>query len=210
MEMITGMYGDDELPMASPDTPKTMNDILRGLSDVLDNYYNSRTIHLYEHIQPESAANISKLMNSLARRGHDPITLEISSPGGSVTAGHALMDVIRKIRRQGVRVIGVVYGEAASMAPLILQACSKRVASESAIFMVHGLVHFQIGDVRNLEAERKMVNNLVDYMAQLLGKTTKKNADYWRSILQDATPQYYTAEEALEIGLIDEIIRDDA
>ena len=138
--------------------------------------------------------------------GRGEITLAITSAGGSVLDAHGIADTIADVVRRGTRVIGRVHGLAMSAAIFPLLACSTRVASRNAMLMIHGLEGIQIADVRNQEADLVANTKLVAIQAEILGSRSNKPIDYWLPVLKDRLPTYYTATEALEWGLIDEVV----
>lgn len=136
-----------------------------------------------------------------------PIIIAISSSGGDVLGGFALMDemdIIRSISR--IKFQGLVQGYAMSMALTILQACDLRVAGAFSMFMAHGSSLGAIGDVTDIKANVQLTDKLHEKIAILYARRSKKSVDEWVSIFQHNSPWFMTAEEALEEGLIDEII----
>jgi ATP-dependent protease ClpP protease subunit len=67
----------------------------------------------------------------------ESVTFEITSPGGSCTAGLAIANMIRKVSKEGHRTTAHVIGLAASMASVIACACDKLVIDSTAFMMVH-------------------------------------------------------------------------
>jgi ATP-dependent protease ClpP protease subunit len=76
--------------------------------------------------------------------------------------------------------------------------------------MAHGITTGFTGDMRGLESENKLLNYWHEEFANLLAKRCKDGTEfaevgYWFEILRDNTPQWYTANECLDMGLIDSI-----
>jgi ATP-dependent Clp protease protease subunit len=137
--------------------------------------------------------------------GKDPnkdISLYINSPGGSVTAGFAILDTMNYIKCD---VSTICVGLAASMGSLLLSAGAKgkRFALPNSEIMIHqplGGRTGQASDVaiwaENLLRTRKRLN-------KILSDNTGKSIE---QIAKDTERDYFmTAEEALEYGLIDKI-----
>jgi ATP-dependent Clp protease protease subunit len=137
--------------------------------------------------------------------GKDPnkdISLYINSPGGSVTAGFAILDTMNYIKCD---VSTICVGLAASMGSLLLSAGAKgkRFALPNSEIMIHqplGGRTGQASDVaiwaENLLRTRKRLN-------KILSDNTGKPIE---QIAKDTERDYFmTAEEALEYGLIDKI-----
>lgn len=164
----------------------------------------TRQLYLCDELEVESGLGVLRGLYQLAQH-KEPIRVVINSPGGSVTWGHALAQAFENVKAKGVDITAVVYGEACSAAIFPLLVCETRTAAEGAVIMVHGLTTYSSGDVRNQEADAKVNMKLIEYQAQQLAARTKHNVAYWRRLLKDNTPVYYTAEEALAEGIIGSI-----
>ncbi len=131
------------------------------------------------------------------------ICLYINSPGGSVSAGLAIYDTMQYIRCE---VSTICVGMAASMGAFLLAAGAKgkRKALPNSEIMIHqpsGGAQGQASDIR-IHAEQilRVKKQLNRILAQRTGKSLEQiEADTERD-------NYMTAEEALEYGLIDEIV----
>jgi len=140
----------------------------------------------------------------------DPIKVIISSPGGNVFSGIAMIRAVRGAQKIGIKIVGEVHGHACSMAFFILQCCDERHMGRLDILMAHGITTGFSGDMKSLEAENKLLGywhtefaNLVASRCTTVGEYNEPS--YWFEILRDNTPQWYTAEESMEMGLIDKI-----
>src|SRR5262244_2468101 len=131
------------------------------------------------------------------------VYLYVNSPGGSVTAGLAIYDTIQYVRPD---VSTICIGQAASMAAWLLAsgAKGKRFALPHARIMIHqplGGVQGQATDIdiqaREMLRLREQMNNiLVKHTGQSLKKVEK---DTDRNL-------FMTGKQAVEYGLIDEVI----
>lgn len=134
--------------------------------------------------------------------GDGDITMFINSPGGSVSAGMAIYDVMKSVKCD-VRTVAI--GMAASMGAFLLASGTKgkRYATPSAQIMIHqplGGVQGQATDI-SLVAEhiQRVKKKLAEILAGACSKTTKR-------LLNDMErDNWKTSEEALEYGLIDHI-----
>ena len=173
--------------------------------------YNERTLVLSGEIEEYEADSMTSIFQTLSTTRED-ITLLITSYGGAVDAGGAIIRAIRHAQANGCKVIGEVRGYAMSMAAVILQACDMRFCAPEDIIMVHGVTGQSIGDIRNQEADVAMTKRLMDIHAKFFaGRSTSEDTkyhdeEYWRKLLDDNLPHYYFGHEALEAGLVDEII----
>jgi ATP-dependent protease ClpP protease subunit len=143
-----------------------------------------------------------------------PIHVVFTSGGGDALEAVACGDAIRLasgILAPGVGVIGVVSGYAFSAASFLLQFCDKRYITKHSLIMVHGLEQQdrQYQDRRRIDANRDLMDKLQDVFAHKIAeRSARRDFKFWRDMLDDATPTYYTAEQALELGLVDAVCDD--
>ena len=165
-----------------------------------------RKIIISGDIDAGSAHEFISDMEILVSNGTDQITVIISSSGGSAEYGNGYISAIRKAQKQGVKIIGSVYGQATSMAFFILQACDERVMGELDTIMAHGLTATSVGDMRNREAEDKLLKFFQGEYAKLVSsRCSRYNILWWKKLLADNTPKFFNSKESLEIGLVDRI-----
>ena len=170
-----------------------------------------RVVVLCDSIHRTSAKDFVEDIEILASVGTEPITIIIASDGGDVSPGLACIRAITKAQSKGIKVIGEVHGHAMSMAFFILQWCDWRTMGKLCTLMAHGVTTFTIGDIRNIEAERKLLQYWRKEFSKFLAKrctvrdSKYATEDFWLTILEDATPQFYDSEECLTMGLIDEV-----
>ena len=131
------------------------------------------------------------------------ITLHIDSPGGIVKSGLSMVDVMEYVNSD-IRTINT--GMAASMGSILLGAgtkgkrCSLRF-SKTMLHQSSGGFHGNIQDAQIDMEEWQKVNNI---LFQLLGEYCGKDPE---QVKKDASRDLWlTAQEALEYGIIDEVI----
>jgi ATP-dependent Clp protease protease subunit len=131
------------------------------------------------------------------------IVLYVNSPGGSVTAGLAIIDTINHIKND---VSTIAVGLSASMGAMILAAGTKgkRYALENAEVMIHqphGGVEGQATDIE-ISARRILKNR--DQLAKMLAKNTGQQLS---KIEKDMDRDFFlSADEAKKYGLIDKVL----
>lgn len=141
------------------------------------------------------------------RRDYDndkPVTITISSPGGSVMDGLALFDEILRLRRGGVKVVTRASGLVASMATIVLQAGTERVADQNVQILVHELSGGDGGKISGVLDEAAMMKKL---NVRLLGILAERSTLTAKQVLTRATRKewWLDAEEALALGFVDRI-----
>lgn len=133
------------------------------------------------------------------------ITIYVNSPGGSVSDGLALIDVMAALR---CPIRTVCMGTAASMAALIFASGNKRDMMPHARIMIHDpLISGGVGgSALTLDAIARDLMHTREVTAQILADCTGHTiAEVYE---KTATDTYFDAKEALEWGLADRIIHE--
>jgi ATP-dependent Clp protease protease subunit len=132
-----------------------------------------------------------------------PITMHIDSPGGSVKSGLSMVDVMQYIKSD---IITVNTGMAASMGSVLLGAGTKGKRSslrfsKTMLHQTSGGAGGNIQDARINFVEWEKVNKI---LFELLGEFCGKPAEI---VEKDSTRDFWlSAQEAVEYGIIDEVI----
>lgn len=134
-----------------------------------------------------------------------PITLFLSSVGGNVFSGLALVSTINSLQRLGRHVHVHIEGVAMSMASVIAQAANYRSMEASAFFMLHEVWYKSSGRVSDHGDERAFQERLQDTLYQIYAHRTGKSIEYYRKKLYK-TDWYLDANEALRESLVDAVL----
>ncbi len=132
------------------------------------------------------------------------ITMYVNSPGGSVTAGMAIIDTMHFIKPD---VSTVCVGMAASMGAMILSQGTKgkRFSLPNAEIMIHQPLGGAEGQASDIIISAKRILQTREQLYKMLSKSTGKPL---AEIEKDADRDYFmTSEEAKKYGIIDEIIK---
>ena len=132
-----------------------------------------------------------------------PISMYINSPGGVISAGLAIYDTMQMIKPE---VSTVCLGMAASMATVLLcgGAKGKRYALPSSTIHMHQALGGAQGQATDIEIAAKEILRLQDKLRTILSTQTGQT---YEKIAQDSDRDYYlTSDQAVEYGLIDEIL----
>ena len=143
--------------------------------------------------------------------GTDPITIVINSPGGSVIAGFDIVSQIRMLQRHGVEVRAHVQGDASSMAAVILAACQVRSMTSLSRLMWHGIQAGTRGDMTDMKEQQKEIARLAEKLAAILVGSAAEgskfaNASWVKRTMGEKRPVWITPEEALDAGLVGEVV----
>ncbi len=131
----------------------------------------------------------------------EALNLIINSPGGEVSEMFGIIDFIDLI---DTKVNTICRGSAQSAAAIIL-ACGtgQRAASKHSTIMFHQGSTFSQGKLSDVRAGLEYSKIVETKIYSLLGEKTKKPAEWWEEKMK--SDFYISAEEALELGVIDTI-----
>jgi ATP-dependent Clp protease protease subunit len=131
------------------------------------------------------------------------IHLYINSPGGSVTAGLAIIDTMNFIKSD---VSTICVGIAASMGALILSSGKKgkRFSLPNSEVMIHQVMGGTEGQASDIAINAKHILRTKDTLNKILAQNTSKKID---QVEKDSDRDYWmTADEAKKYGIVDDII----
>jgi len=168
---------------------------------VFDRLMMDRIIFIGTEIDDDVSNIVQAQLLYLASLNQDDITLYINSPGGSVTAGLGIYDVMHHI---SPKVNTVCTGLAASMGAILLCAGNTRSILPHAKVMIHEPSSGVIGKCSDILIEAEEIKKCREELCQILSKHTKQS---FEKIIEDVKlDNWFTAPEAVEYGLVDKII----
>lgn len=129
------------------------------------------------------------------------LRVRVSSPGGSVFEGVA---VANALRAHPSKVTVQVDGIAASIASVIAMAGDRVVVQPQAMIMVHDASGVCLGNAQDMIEMASLLNKISDNIADAYTEKAGGTRDEWRQVMKAET--WYTAEEAVEAGLADELM----
>ncbi len=172
--------------------------------DIFSRLLKNRIILLSGEINDACSSSIIAQLLYLDSISNEDISLYINSPGGSVSAGMAIYDTMNFIKSD---VATICVGMAASMGAFLLSSGQKgkRSALPSSEIMIHQPLGGAEGQATEIKIVAEHIIKLKKKLNTILAKNTKKRL---KTIENDTERDHYLdAEEALEYGLIDKIIK---
>jgi ATP-dependent Clp protease protease subunit len=166
--------------------------------------FEERIIFLGVQIDDISANDVMAQLLTLESMDPDrDIQLYINSPGGSFTALTAIYDTMQFIRPE---VQTICMGQAASAAAVLLAAGTKgkRMALPNSRILIHQPYSEAGGQASDLEIAAREVLRMRRLLEHLLAKHTGRSEEQIRQDIE--RDKILTAEEAVEYGIIDEVI----
>jgi ATP-dependent Clp protease protease subunit len=173
-------------------------------SQVFDRLLEDRIVFLGVEVDDAIANEIcGKLLLLAAADPRRDIQLYINSPGGSVTAGFAIYDVMRYV---GPDIVTVGIGFAASMAQFLLSSGTpgKRFVLPNTRVVMHQPHGGFGGTAADISRQAEQIVKFKNEMARLTAEQTGHSIE---EILRDGDRDaWYNAEEAVEYGFADQVI----
>lgn len=166
----------------------------------------NRKVFLFDDVDSNSIGAVIKGLYLMeVNDSTKPIELFVGSFGGSEYEMFALYDVCRTLKSP---VHTIAMGKCMSAAPLLVAAGEEgdRYATPNTFFMVHeSWEDFGVKRMDELELDLKHYKEMGRKWADLMAKHSKKPAKFWLDLCKKAGDHFFSAEEALEWGLIDHV-----
>ncbi len=172
--------------------------------DIFSRLLNDRIIMLCDEVNDTTASLV--VAQLLYLEGQDPdkdISLYINSPGGSISAGMAIYDTMNYIKCD---VSTICVGMAASMGAFLLSsgAKGKRFALPNSEIMIHQPLGGMQGQASDIKIHADHIIAIRERLNRILSEQTGQPIDV---ITRDTDrDNFMTAKQALEYGLIDNVL----
>jgi ATP-dependent Clp protease protease subunit len=172
---------------------------------LIDKLFTQNIIILENGIDDDLATTIkAQLLYLDSKEDCKEINMYISSGGGSIYAGNGIIDVMRHIKTP---VNTICTGIAMSMGNQILAAgTGTRKAMPNARIMIHSLAGGTSGKFQDMEIDFHESKYLQEKLMRQMSEYTKGKTSYEEICKLTDRDKFLSPEEALELGLIDEII----
>ena len=172
--------------------------------DIYSRLLKDRIVFVGGEIDDDSAnAVVAQLLFLQAQDPEKEVSMYINSPGGSVTAGLAILDTIKMVK---CPVATYCVGQAASMGAILLASGAKgrRFALPHARIMVHQPWGGAQGKASDIEITAREILRLKDVLNGILAEAAGKTSE---AVVQDTDRDHFmSAEEAKAWGIVDNIL----
>ena len=172
--------------------------------DIYSRLLKDRIVFVGGEIDDDSAnAVVAQLLFLQAQDPEKEVSMYINSPGGSVTAGLAILDTMKMVK---CPVATYCVGQAASMGAILLASGEKgrRFALPHARIMVHQPWGGAQGKASDIEITAREILRLKDVLNGILAEAAGKTPD---SVVQDTDRDHFmSAAEAKEWGIVDNVL----
>jgi ATP-dependent Clp protease, protease subunit len=173
--------------------------------DVFERLLRERIVFLGSQVDDKVANEINgKLLLLDAEDNTKDIFLYINSPGGSVYAGMSIYDTMQFVKSD---VATICMGMAASMGQFLLTAGAKgkRYSLPHGRILMHQPLGQMQGTAADIQIHAEQILRTKKLMARLIAEHTGQPVE--RVEADSDRDRWFTAEEALEYGMIDQIVQ---
>lgn len=174
--------------------------------DIFSRLLRDRIVMLNGEVNFQTASLVcAQLLFLDAEDSEEPIKLYINSPGGSVVDGMAILDTMNNI---AAPVHTIAMGMAASMGAFLLSQGEPghRYALPNAEVMVHQPIGGFQGQATDIEIHANRMMKMKEKLTRKLADSTNGITDYETMLELCERDNFLEPEEALKIGLIDQIL----
>jgi ATP-dependent Clp protease protease subunit len=172
--------------------------------DVFSRLMAERIIWVAGEVNDHMSTIVQAQLMFLDSIDNNDITMHVDSPGGSVKSGLSMVNVMEYIKSD-IRTI--CTGMAASMGSVLLGAGTKgkRGALEDSEIMLHQSSGGAVGNIQDAEITMMWCKKKNERLFELLGRYCDKPKEV---VMLDASRDFWlTAQEGVEYGIIDEVVR---
>lgn len=128
------------------------------------------------------------------------IDIHLNTPGGEVFDGLAIYNALKS---HPASITTYVDGIAASIGSVIAMAGDRVVMAKNASMMIHDGMGMVAGNAQDMQNMMVLLDKTSNNIASIYAEKTMTKPDKWREMMKAET--WFSAEEALEAGLADEI-----
>lgn len=174
--------------------------------DIFSRLLKERIIMLNAEVEDHMANTIVAQLLFLESEDPDKeISLFINSPGGVVTAGMSIYDTMQFIKPD---VATYVMGQACSMGSLLAQAGApgKRFMLPNARHMIHQPSGGARGQATDIQIQAREIQKMKESLTGIYAKHNSKGKTYDQLIADMERDFFMSAQEALDYGLVDQIL----
>jgi len=153
----------------------------------------------------ESGWTLDRFINELSNVSAPKLTIEIKSNGGDVFEAFAIFDELRKMAT--TKVVAKIVGTSASAATIIASAADTIEITENSRYLVHFAQTGVQGNKQDLLDRYEELVKIDESILAIYQKRTGRSREELSELMQK--DKYLTAQEALDWGFVNKIIKDE-
>lgn len=183
------------LSAASKEAPSSKKKLIHTLSLNPD-----RTLSIFGEVN-YSTESLAADITRLSKKSKEPIVILIDSPGGSVFSGEKVVSAMEASRAD---VYTVCVGMCASMAAIIHQYGTKRLATDRSVLMFHDASGMLGGRVSEMLSLLSLIKRKLEKTNHYIANRAKM--PYAEFIALEANNFWIDSEDAMEKNLVDDLV----
>ena len=166
-----------------------------------------RSIALFDDLEQEVAAELGIGMMLMAKKSSAPIDFWISTYGGGADDMFSIYDMMSHVK-ETCEIHTYALGKVMSAGVLLLASGTKgkRMIGKHCRVMIHSCNAGNAGSIHNLQNEMDAIRDLQDKYIEVMVSETSLTRKQLKRLLDRKVNVYLTAQEAIEYGIVDEII----
>jgi len=211
------LFSDEKAPEQEPDQEEEekegieVHELLKGSGawgpdDVQFYGKRSRALTLIGPInEASSLVLISQLFELVSLAPAEPINIHINTPGGNLSDGLAIYDVIQTLPTP---IACTAMGQCSSAGLLVLAAANARLSFPNTMFYYHQIQNYSVltGSQEQADSNYEMYLQSLERYSECVRTGCGINKRNWNKHFKDVTSKYMYADEALKVGLIDRVV----
>ena len=138
----------------------------------------------------------------------DPFEFIISTHGGSASDMFGIYDLMRKMKSEGCEIHTYALGKVMSAGVILMAAGTKgkrRIGANTRV-MIHSVIGGSSGAIHNLENEMDEIRWIQEQYIARLVEETAMSKKYLTNLLKKKVNVYLSAQEAVDLGIADEVV----
>ena len=138
----------------------------------------------------------------------EPFEFIISTHGGSASDMFGIYDLMRKMKSEGCEIHTYALGKVMSAGVILMAAGTKgnrRIGANSRV-MIHSVIGGSSGAIHNLENEMDEIRWIQEQYIARLVEETAMSKKYLTNLLKKKVNVYLSAQEAVDLGIADEVV----
>jgi len=196
---------EKELAKSDIEEVEEPSDILNALMGPKE----PRVVGIFGDIDEEKSSLACASLISFYKMAEDePIEMFISTNGGSADDMFAIVDTIKYLDSKGCEIHLIGIGKVMSAGVLILASGTKgkRRIGPNTRLMLHSVQGGTQGPYYNMKEDMANMKKSQEHYARILCQETKMTMQEVRKVLNRKRDTYFTAHEAIEMGIADKIL----
>ena len=165
----------------------------------------SRTIVISGEITQALAEKVTTQLLVLEQMGDEPIKIFINSQGGHVESGDTIHDMIKFVKPK-VIIIGTGWVASAGITIYLAADKENRYSLPNTRYMIHQPIGGFQGQATDIDIHAKRILKIKETLTRTMAESTNGKVDYETMVQMCERDNFMSADEALNIGLIDEVI----